>query len=167
MIPLEPWERPNPRSNPSSRVTVGRDPRLPLPGASRGRSVSRSPDRPVFRPKIPLKIHGPRGDQIVAIALVDTGADETVLPASSARTLRVQLGSRLHFLRAADNKSIPVRYGAVSLTISQPGVGEYTWNATVAFQAKRQYSVLGYAGCLDHLDVRFDGPNRQVVITTP
>jgi hypothetical protein len=126
-----------------------------------------SPGRPVFRPKIPLKIHGPRGDMVVAIALVDTGADETVLPASSARALGVKLGSRTHFLRAADNKAIAVRYGDVSLTISQPGVGEYTWNATVAFQAKRPYSVLGYAGCLDHLDVRFDGPNRRVVITTP
>jgi hypothetical protein len=126
-----------------------------------------APDRPVFRPKIPLRIHSPRGDQIVAIALLDTGADETVLPASSARTLGVRLGSRIHFLRAADDKAIAVRYGAVSLTISQPGVGEYTWNATVAFQAKRRYSVLGYAGCLDHLDMRFDGPNRQVAITTP
>ena len=53
------------------------------------------------------------------------------------------------------------------MTIAQPAVGEYTWEAIVGFQKNRPYSVLGYAGCLDRFDVRFDGPNRRVLITTP
>ena len=126
-----------------------------------------APGRPIFRPKIPLKIFGPRDDHSVAVALVDTGADETILPLSIARPLRVQLGSKLHSLRDANDNPVYVRYGILRLTIAQVGVGEYTWEANVGFQKSRRYSVLGYAGCLDRLDVRFDGANRRVVITTP
>jgi predicted aspartyl protease len=126
-----------------------------------------APGHPVFRPKIPVKISGPRADHHVAIALVDTGADETILPLSVARPLRVQLDSQVHYLRDAGNNPIPVRYGVIRLTIAQIGIGDYTWEAKVGFQKYRRYSVLGHAGCLERLDVRFDGPNRRVVITTP
>jgi hypothetical protein len=126
-----------------------------------------APDHPVFRPKSPVKILGPRGDHFVGLALVDTGADETIIPLSAARTLRVKLDSKVHAVYGADDRPIQVRYGIVSLTVSQPGIGEYTWNAKVGFQAKRRYSVLGRAGYLNLFDVRFDGPKRQVVITTP
>ena len=126
-----------------------------------------TPDQPVFRPKIPLRILGPRGDHFVGLALVDTGADETVLPLAAAKTVRAKLDSKVHALYGADDRPIQVRYGIVTLTIGQPGVGEYTWNAKVGFQDRRRYSVLGRAGGLDLFDVRFDGPNRLVIITTP
>ncbi len=83
-----------------------------------------APDRPVFRPRIPLKISGPRSDHSIAVALVDTGADESMLPLSVARYLRVRLGSRLYTdLRDASNRPIPTRYGVVRMTIAQPGGG--------------------------------------------
>jgi predicted aspartyl protease len=125
-----------------------------------------APDVPVFRPKIPLRLAGPHGNQWLTYALVDTGADETVVPLEAARTLRVDLNSKIPILRAADNKVIQVRYGIVELSLGNGAEG-YTWTSMVAFQKGRPYSVLGRAGCLDRLDVRFDGPNRRVIITTP
>ena len=101
-----------------------------------------APERPVFRPKIPVQISGPRGDHSIAVALVDTGADETILPLSVARPLRVRLDSKIHSLRDANNNPIYVRYGVVRLTIAQIGVGEYTWETKVGFQKYRRYSIL-------------------------
>jgi predicted aspartyl protease len=125
-----------------------------------------APDEPVFRPKIPLRFVGPRGDHWLTLALVDTGADEAVVPLSAARALRVELDSKIHALYGADDRPIQVRYGVVELTIAD-GESLYRWDSKVAFQARRRYSVLGRAGCLDHLSVNFDGPNRRVIITTP
>ena len=125
-----------------------------------------APDEPVYRPKIPMRLAGPHGDQSLTLALVDTGADETVVPFTLAKPLRVKLGSKVDALYGASGRPFQVRYGIVELSIGD-GANVYSWQAKVAFQQGRRFSVLGYAGCLDRLGVRFDGPNRRVIITTP
>lgn len=125
-----------------------------------------APGEPIFRPKIPVRLNGPRGDDALTLALVDTGADETVVPFSLARPLRVRLGSKVHVFFDAGGRPNQIRYGEVEFTIGN-GADAYSWRAMVAFQQGRRYSVLGRAGCLDRFDVRFDGPNRRVIITTP
>ena len=126
-----------------------------------------APDLPVFRPVIPVRFVGPHGLDALTFTLVDTDADETVLPSSLARTLGVALGSKLYTLVAANNRPFVVRYGVVELQIARPGVGAYRWRARVGFQERRPDTVLGRAGCLDHLAVTFDGPNRRLAIATP
>jgi hypothetical protein len=125
-----------------------------------------APDEPIYRPKIPIRLRGPRGDHALTLALVDTGADETVVPLSLAGPLRVKLGSKIHVLYDAGGRPNQVRYGVVELTIGD-GTRFFGWQARVAFQQGRRYSVLGRAGGLDRLSVTFDGPNRRVVIATP
>ncbi len=126
-----------------------------------------APDAPVYRPIIPVRFVGPHGLDALTFALVDTGADETVLPSSLARVLGVALGSKLYTLVAANNRPFVVRYGIVELQIGRPWAGVYRWKARVGFQDRRPDTVLGRAGCLDQLAVTFDGPNRQLVIATP
>jgi predicted aspartyl protease len=126
-----------------------------------------APDAPLFRPIIPVRFVGPHGRDALTLALVDTGADESVLPHYLARTLGVKLDSKYHALFAANGKPFLVRYGVVELQIARPGVGIYGWKAKVGFQEKRPDTVVGRAGCLDRLSVHFDGPNRQVIVTTP
>lgn len=125
-----------------------------------------APDRPVFRPKIPLRLLGPTGLDAFTTALVDSGADETVVPYSFAKSLDVKLDRRSQWLYAADGRPVRVRYGVVELVIARDGLS-YHWTSKVAFQKDRPYSVLGFAGCLDRMTVSFDGPNQQVHITTP
>ena len=125
-----------------------------------------APDEPVFRPKIPVRLRGPRGDDALTFALFDTGADETVVPLSLAKPLRIRLGSKVYAFYDAGGRPNPIRYGVVELSISN-GVDLHSWQAVVAFQQGRRYSVIGRAGCLDRFDVRFDGPGRRLVITTP
>ena len=55
-----------------------------------------APEVPVFRPIIPVRFVGPHGLDALTFALVDTGADKTVLPSSLAGTLGVVPGSKLH-----------------------------------------------------------------------
>jgi hypothetical protein len=125
-----------------------------------------SPDEPVYRPKIPVRLRGPLGDDALTFALVDTGADETVVPLSLAGPLRVELGSKVHALYDAGGRPNPVRYGDVELTIGD-GSNSCSWRARVAFQRGRRSSVLGRAGNLDRLTITFDGPKRRLVIVTP
>jgi hypothetical protein len=125
-----------------------------------------APDQPVFRPKIPLRLIGPHGDDALTFALVDSGADDSVVPLSLARPLRVRLDSKVTALYGANDRPVLVRYALVDLVIGR-GEQLYRWQARVGFQERRRYSVLGRAGCLDLLNVAFDGPGRQIVITTP
>lgn len=126
-----------------------------------------APDVPLFRPIVPVRFVGPRGSDALTFVLVDSGADETVLPHHLARTLGIKLDSKYHALFAADGKPFLVRYGTVEHQIARPGVGIHAWKARVGFQEKRPDTIMGRAGCLDRFDVRFDGPNRRLTITTP
>ncbi len=134
-----------------------------IPGVQ---SSPAAPDRGIYRPRIPLKISGPAREH-VAVALVDTGADEIILPYNLAALLVIKLESRLHYLMGLSGKLVPVQYGMVRLQIGRPDVGQFAWDAKAAFQENRPYPVLGYAGCLDRFSVNFDGPGRILTITTP
>jgi predicted aspartyl protease len=126
-----------------------------------------APEIPVYRPMIPLLLIGPHGRQALTFALVDTGADDTLLPMYLVASLGIKLESKVYALFGASGRAIQVRYGIVEIEMARPEIGSYRWEAKVGFQAVRPTSVLGRAGCLDRLGTFFDGPNRQVVITTP
>lgn len=46
----------------------------------------------LFRPEIPLRVRGPLGDSFI-LGLLDTGADEVLLPASVAEAIGIDLSN--------------------------------------------------------------------------
>ncbi len=124
------------------------------------------PSTSVYRPAVPLHIYGPSGDAF-SLALVDSGADETILSGGLLKPLGVVIapGDRAD-LRAANNRPLPVLYGTVDLEIAR-GRRSHRWSARVGFSPLLDRSILGRSGGLDHLVVKLDGPSRTVTITTP
>jgi hypothetical protein len=135
----------------------------------RPQTVDPTPGDPstiVYRPAIPLWIFGPTGEAF-SLALVDSGADETILAGSLLRSLGVVIapGDRGD-LRAANDRPLPVLYGSVDLQVGR-GRRSHRWTARVGFSPRLERSILGRSGCLDRLIVTFDGPRRRVTVATP
>jgi hypothetical protein len=116
-----------------------------------------------WRPLVPLSAIGPKGlVRQFGRALVDSGADDTVLPLAVVGRLGVALlpdtGHRIRWR----GQPHPLRFGRVVLGLSD-GQTTYEWPAVVAFSpAPIAYPLLGNAGCLEFFDVRFRGAARVV-----
>jgi len=114
----------------------------------------------VARPEIPFRIVGPSG-QFTYIGLVDTGSDHTILPASIARDLGIELQ-----LAAGPSASVfsgalvQLDAGTVTLSIESDGQS-ITWSTDVCFfefnSPDEETIVLGHAGFLDFFTAIFDG----------
>jgi hypothetical protein len=128
-------------------------------------SVEPTPTQPdvtvVYRPVIAIRIVGPAGETRFR-GLLDSGADETVLPKALADVVGVvvdplQTGT-------ADSASGPmaVNYGRVTLELEK-GRERYRWNTMVAIADQPwQEAILGHIGFLRHFDVEFRGEKRDV-----
>jgi len=117
----------------------------------------------VYRPTVPIRVIGPAGDGL-AYGLVDTGADETLLPDRFLGPLGVDTRPGDHAtIVAIDGGAVPVRYGAVDLELRRRGA-VYRWTARVAFYAGTR-AILGHAGCLSHFTATFNGQRRHVTLT--
>lgn len=116
-----------------------------------------------FRPFVPITIRGPAGQsRYYRRALVDPGSDDTIFPLVIASRIGVKLrpdsGHRLRWT----GQAYPLRFGDVQLELSD-GTTVWRWPAIVAFcDAPIPYRLLGYAGCLEFMDVLFRGGDRIV-----
>ena len=117
----------------------------------------------VYRPMIPIRAMGPAGDDDLR-ALVDTGADDTLLPASLIDLLGVALrpGDQAVIVGIEGSTTV-VRYGTVDLEIPEAG-GGYRWSARVGFHASFRV-VLGHIGFLEYFTASFNGRTRQLTLT--
>lgn len=121
--------------------------------------------RLILRPVIPVRIIGPTAEARCD-ALVDTGADETVLPICLAELLGVSLdqdftgqaagigGTRLH-----------VRYGDIVFELSD-GRKALRWATSAGFvefpSPDDELVILGHGGFLDYFTATFDGESATV-----
>src|SRR5689334_6895786 len=88
----------------------------------------------LHRPTVPIRILGPGGDALV-YGLVDTGADDVILPDRLLGPLGVDIRPGDHAtITALGGGAVPIRYGAVDFELARPGV-TYRWSARAGFYA--------------------------------
>ena len=113
----------------------------------------------IFRPEIQVTIHGPRGSRDL-LALVDTGADNTIFPEATASALGIPLiPTAGPSARAYGGQAISLSYAHVELELILEAV-RWQWYARVFFAASAAQGesvVLGHQGFLEYFTATFFG----------
>ena len=125
--------------------------------------VSAAPDTGelvvIFRPEVRITVHGPKGSGDF-IALVDTGADNTILPESIARDLGIPLtAGKGPAATAFGGQEIALSYADVQLELVHPDE-TLRWLARAFFVADgsdTETLILGHQGFLDYFNATFSG----------
>jgi len=115
----------------------------------------------VYVPTLPILLNGfPVGH-----ALVDTGADATLLPMELQELLAVELDTRnaIPFTSAGGDefKAIPTTK-PIEYTIEQSGFRPKTWKGIAFFAEGQPAILLGQYQCLEKLSITFDAPNKKI-----
>jgi hypothetical protein len=102
-------------------------------------------------------------------ALVDTGADHTLVPFSIAEDVGAELFvDEEDAARGVSGHYIPIIPGRVELELLADGES-YRWPATIGFAKfaapEDECSVLGHASCLEYFLATFDGVAQFVELT--
>ncbi|MCH7726020.1 MAG: retroviral-like aspartic protease [Planctomycetes bacterium] len=119
----------------------------------------------------PLRVIGPSGDAFLW-ALVDTGADQSVLPRSVADTIGLTLDqSQQSWVIGFGGQQVAIVPAEVDLQLGQAGQ-TFHWTATAAVvsfaNVADEIVILGHAGCLDFFRTTFDGQGRELeLVPTP
>jgi hypothetical protein len=122
----------------------------------------------LYRPEVTIDVIGARRMQSLQ-ALVDTGSDETVFPASLATTIGVQLDrASAGQASAVGGHVVQLVPGAVTLQIALDG-RNYRWQAMIGFlevaQPEDEVALLGYAGFLEFFRATFDSQSHELELT--
>jgi hypothetical protein len=118
----------------------------------------------VYRPRIPIHVIGSLGN-LGLFGLLDTGADETVLPAFLVERIGVEVdpGAEAQF-RGVGGQIVTVSYARVQLEVGKAHQS-YRWPAKVAFLQGSNMAILGHAGFLQYFTATFNGQRRHVTLT--
>jgi hypothetical protein len=122
----------------------------------------------VYRPVARLRIGGSNGNAYLR-ALIDTGADHTLVPFSIAEDVGAELFEDEHnSVEGISGHEIAVVPGRVHLELLDD-VGSLQWTTVIGFakfaSPDDECSVLGHAGCLEYFHAAFDGMERVVELT--
>jgi hypothetical protein len=120
-----------------------------------------------WRPLLPLSVLGPAGRRrFFPRALLDPGADDTVLPLALAGLLGVGLRPDSGHGVRWRGQGYALRFGDVTLELSD-GIQVWRWPAVVGFSpAPLRYPLLGICGCLEWIDACFRTGHRVVDLET-
>lgn len=124
--------------------------------------------RLILRPMVTVRITGPKADARWD-ALVDTGADETLLPLSLADPLGIELDQEATSQAAGiSGDRLTIYYGDVEFEIVAEN-DMVSWRSTVGFvdfgSVEDEVIVLGHGGCLDYFVATFDGEKAELELT--
>jgi hypothetical protein len=128
--------------------------------------IDPSPTNPsgiVYRPEILLRVIGPTAD-VLLMALIDTGADECVLPFSIAQSIGVVLTLNETVLASGvGGQELELIPGDVNFELR--GSGEtYSWPIRVGFarfdDPEDECAILGNIGALEYFTATFDANAR-------
>lgn len=115
----------------------------------------------VSTPTLPIIFNGfPVGN-----ALVDTGADITLLPLEVNKILTLELDTEnaidIESAGGGKFKAIPAKQ-KLEYTLEHSGFKPITWKGTVYFAPRQPTILLGQHECLSELTITFDGPRRKI-----
>ena len=121
----------------------------------------------ILRPEIPIRVTGPLASVLLR-ALVDTGADNTVLPQSVADHCGVELvAGQGPGLELFGGQKIVTLFGDVDLEL-QEGSETIRWQTRVQFfdfpSPEDESLVFGHAGFLDFFSATFDGQLGELTL---
>ena len=118
----------------------------------------------LFRPEVGMRVHGPGGSRDF-LALVDTGADNTILPESIAHDLDIPVHPcQGPAATAFGGQQITLSYADVELELVHDD-GNLRWFPRVYFvcgDADQETIILGHQGFLDYFTATFDGEDCTV-----
>ncbi|MGO8750076.1 MAG: aspartyl protease family protein [Thermoguttaceae bacterium] len=124
------------------------------------RSIDTGEEIVLLRPEVPIHLYGPAGT-VEVVALVDTGADNSIFPLSIARDLGIETTEgKGPAATAFGGQQIALSFADVVLELSQAGV-------TIRWQGRLHFAdfpgdtekavILGHEGFLDYFTATFDG----------
>lgn len=118
----------------------------------------------VYRPTLPITFQF--GDIKIPVtdALVDTGADQTLLPLAFA----IQFGFQFDLKKDGEEWSgagggkfrVFFAPEPIKFILEQTGFRKILWSGAVTFTLKQPTILLGHRGCLEHLDIMFRGKQK-------
>jgi hypothetical protein len=116
------------------------------------------------RPIIPVTFLGQANSWLVG-SLLDTGADETVLPDLGAIKLGLDLTGAPTGTATAFGQSVTVRYALVTMRVANPHEHR-EWQAWLAFTtAYLRWPLLGFGGFQQFFTVAYHGDREVVELT--
>jgi hypothetical protein len=113
----------------------------------------------VLRPEVPLRIYGPTG-HVDVIALVDSGADNSIFPTSVATNLGIETTPGTGpSATAFGGQQIALSFAEVDLELSDQNGTAVRWRARLYFAdfATENAVILGHEGFLDYFTATFFG----------
>lgn len=120
----------------------------------------------IFRPMIPVTFEF-GGKSVTTYALVDSGADYTILPIEIAGRLNLKLEGQINFeILGAGENSFRVYKSPENIKhiIKKRGFRDITCMAEVYFAESGVTTLLGQKGFLSSLDVNLRGKKRELEI---
>ncbi|WP_439632109.1 aspartyl protease family protein [Gemmata sp.] len=125
--------------------------------------VTRVPLRHQPRPIVPMLVAGPNGRLLSVDALVDTGADEVIIPITLLSRLGFAPGTGIAGGTSGVGGRQPVVYHPVRLEIRATPNDRVAWNATVGFaQTSLNLALFGVAGGLEFFHATLSVIDRQL-----
>jgi hypothetical protein len=133
--------------------------------------VDASPTVPrgvLYRPEVTIDVIGSLRKERIQ-ALVDTGSDETVFPASLAKAIGVQLDrASASQASAVGGQVVQLIPGRVMLQLTE-GEQKYRWQTTAGFlevnHPEDEVALLGYAGFLEFFRATFHSEQHELELT--
>lgn len=121
-----------------------------------------------FRPTVPI-VFSYKSKLILTEAIVDSGADFTILPIEMAGALDISLDIQTKTIfHGAGSNPFTVYPSSVEIEhiLRQSGFRPIQWKTKVFFAELQPGILLGQKGFLEKFKVTFDGPKKELEITS-
>jgi hypothetical protein len=127
-----------------------------------------SPTGTLLRPVIPVRLVG-NSSTLVINALVDTGADETLLPRSVAASIGASLDASQRWnVAVLGGQTFEATLGEVGFELGGPARA-FRWRAKIGFisfpSPEQEVVVLGHLGFLEYFKASFNYEANRITLT--